>query len=54
MIALYVLVDDSPMKLKHYYCSFMEESDSTEVYVIPTKDFKEWLIMNGIQENKEK
>lgn len=43
MIALYVLVDDSPMKLKHFYCSDICTSDSTEIFLIPSKDFKLWL-----------
>lgn len=43
MIALYVLIDDSPMKAKHFYCSDIEDNDSTEVFVIPQKDFKDWL-----------
>lgn len=43
MIALYVLIDDSPMKAKHFYCSAIEDTDSTEVFIIPQTDFKKWL-----------
>jgi len=43
MIALYVLVDDSPMRLKHFYCSAIEERDRTEVFIVPSKDFIKWL-----------
>lgn len=48
MVALYVLVDDSPMRLKHFYCSCMEENDKTEVFVVPVKDFTGWLKKYGI------
>ena len=43
MIALHVLIDDSPMKLKHFYCSCIEDDDSTEIFLIPSTDFKIWL-----------
>lgn len=43
MIALYVLIDDSPMKAKHFYCSAIEDTDSTEVFIIPQTDLKKWL-----------
>lgn len=42
-IALYVLLDDSPMKCKHYYCSTVDITDSTEVFIIPDTDFIKWL-----------
>lgn len=42
-IALYVLVDDSPMKLKHFYCSSVEDTDSTEIFLVPYKEFIPWL-----------
>ena len=43
LVALYVLVDDSPMKCKHYYCSAVDITDSTEVFIVPSKDFIKWL-----------
>ena len=43
MIALHVLVDDSPMKLKHFYCSCIDEIDHTEVFIVPFIDFQNWL-----------
>lgn len=43
MVALYVLVDDSPMKLKHFYCSSKEDIDKTEIFLVPEVDFIEWL-----------
>lgn len=43
LISLYTLVDDTPFRLRHYYCSYVEDEDSTEVYVVPNKDFINWL-----------
>lgn len=46
LIALYCLVDDSPMLCRHYYTSKVGEKDSTNVYIIPAVDFPNWLAMN--------
>ena len=46
LIALYVLIDDMPLKLRHYYCSYVSEEDSTEVFVVPNTDFISWLTTN--------
>lgn len=43
MIALHVLIDDSPMKLKHFYCSSISSTDSTEIFLVPKDDFSKWL-----------
>lgn len=43
MIALHVLVDDSPLKCRHYYCSKVSENDFTDVFVVPKCDFMDWL-----------
>lgn len=43
LVAMYVLLDDSPMKCKHYYCSAIDITDSTEVFIVPHKDFIKWL-----------
>lgn len=42
-IALYVLPDDNPMVCTHYYCSASSTIERTEVYIVPKKDFKQWL-----------
>jgi hypothetical protein len=42
IVALYVMVDDSPMRCQHYYCSAPGSSNRTEIYVIPQDDFKSW------------
>lgn len=44
IVALYVLPDDAPMKCCHFYCSASGRRDCTEVYVVPKKDFPQWLI----------
>lgn len=43
MVTLHSLLDDSPMKCKHFYCSAVAEKDSTDVFVVPKSDFIEWL-----------
>lgn len=43
MIALYVLIDDSPLRCKHYYCSAISETDNTQIYIVPEDDFIKWL-----------
>lgn len=47
LVALYLLVDDSPMKCKHFYCSKVSDHDSTDVFLIPSKDFICWLKQNN-------
>lgn len=42
-IALYVLTDDSPMLLKHYYTTNVGDSSYTNIFVIPVDDFTYWL-----------
>lgn len=42
-LALYAMVDDAPMRCKHFYCSSKENSDSTEVFVLPYSDFINFL-----------
>jgi len=43
IIALHVLIDDCPMRLKHFYCSAISDTDRTEVFIVPEKDFINWL-----------
>lgn len=44
-IAVKVMIDDAPMKCRHYYCSAPGMVEQTEVYVVPRKDFRSWLDM---------
>ena len=44
IVALYVMVDDSPLRCRHYYCSASGGAERTEVYVVPRYDFKKWLL----------
>lgn len=56
--ALYVLIDDAPLRLSHYYCSHvaaskeirleegvlnLNDDDRTLIYVVPSSEFKQWL-----------
>ena len=43
MIALYCLIDDSPLYCKHYYTSRKGQLSFTDVYIVPQKDFQKWL-----------
>ncbi len=43
IVAMYVLPDDNPAYCSHYYCSASASDDRTEVYVVPKKDFAQWL-----------
>jgi len=43
IVALYVMVDDSPKRCRHYYCSASGNTERTEVYVVPRCEFKNWL-----------
>ncbi|MCL2343325.1 MAG: DUF6100 family protein [Firmicutes bacterium] len=43
IVALYVMVDDSPVLCRHYYCSAPGGSERTEVYVVPQNEFIRWL-----------
>ena len=42
-VALYVMVDDSPSRCRHYYCNAPGSSERTEVYVVPRGEFRYWL-----------
>ena len=42
-IAMFFLVDDTPMECRHYYCSAAGETEMTEVYIVPRADFESWL-----------
>lgn len=45
IIALYVMPDDDPGTCAHYYCSAAGNTERTEVYVVPKKDFPIWLVL---------
>jgi hypothetical protein len=47
IIALYVMVDDSPMRCRHYYYSAPGDSNRTEVYVVPQDEFMQWIIQEN-------
>ena len=42
-IAMFFLVDDTPLECRHYYCSADGETEMTEVYIVPRADFESWL-----------
>ena len=37
LLALYILIDDSPFRLRHFYLSASADEDSTEVFIVPNK-----------------
>lgn len=47
IVAMYVMPDDAPSICSHYECSVMGEDDHTEVYVVPRKDFPQWLLQEN-------
>lgn len=44
IVALYVMPDDGPDICSHYSCSAEGVEERTEVYVIPKKEFPDWLL----------
>ena len=50
-IAMFFLVDDTPLECRHYYCSAAGEEEMTEVYIVPRADFERWL---GLEKEPEK
>lgn len=47
-VAMYVLNDDAPMCCNHFYCSAASARERTEVYVVPTEDFTQWLVLEHL------
>ena len=45
VIAMYMLVDDSPTYCSHYHCSALGESECTEIYLVPKNEFSTWLCL---------
>lgn len=44
-IAVFFLVDDTPLECAHFYCSAAGDEERTEVYIVPRADFESWLAM---------
>lgn len=44
-VSMFLLVDDTPMRCRHYYCSAAATNEHTEVYIVPKDDFPQWLAM---------
>lgn len=42
-IAMFFLVDDTPLDCRHYYCSASGSRERTEVYIVPRNEFEAWL-----------
>ncbi len=46
-IAMFFLVDDTPLECRHYYCSAAGDTERTEVYIVPRVEFQYWLDMEN-------
>ena len=46
-IAMFFLVDDTPLECRHYYCSAAGDGEKTEVYIVPRTEFRRWLNMEN-------
>ena len=44
-VAMYVMVDDSPLHCRTFHCCAPGKESRTEVYVVPQNDFKKWCEM---------
>jgi hypothetical protein len=53
-IAMFFLVDDTPLECRHYYCSAAGDEERTEVYIVPRADFESWLAMEKCPEKLRK
>lgn len=53
-IAMFFLVDDTPLECRHYYCSASGEKEMTEVYIVPREEFESWLAMEKCPEKLRK
>ena len=53
-IAMFFLVDDTPLECRHYYCSAAGDDERTEVYIVPRADFESWLAMENSQKKLRK
>lgn len=46
-IAMFFLVDDTPLECRHYYCNAAGDAEKTEVYIVPRTEFQHWLDMEN-------
>ena len=46
-IAMFFLVDDTPLECRHYYCSAAGDQERTEVYLVPRSEINRWLDMEN-------
>lgn len=46
-VAMFFLVDDTPLECRHYYCSDAGDVERTEVYIVPRAEFQYWLDMEN-------
>ena len=53
-IAMFFLVDDTPLECAHFYCSAAGDEERTEVYIVPRADFERWLAMEKSSEKLRK
>lgn len=53
-IAMFFLVDDTPLECAHFYCSAAGDKERTEVYIVPRADFESWLAMENSSEKLRK
>jgi len=53
-IAMFFLVDDTPLECRHYYCSVAGDEERTEVYIVPRDQFPSWLAMENWPEKLRK
>ena len=53
-IAMFFLVDDTPLECAHFYCSTAGDEERTEVYIVPKADFESWLAMENSPEKLRK
>jgi len=53
-IAMFLLVDDTPLECSHFYCSASGDEERTEVYIVPRADFESWLAMETEPEKLRK
>ena len=47
LLALYILIDDAPLRLRHYYLSVPSSENATEIYVLPNRKFVDYATQLG-------
>jgi len=43
-VAFYVLLDDSPLRCSHYYCSTPGDENRAEVFIVPQSEMAQWIL----------